>query len=113
VRRFAAVRRVVEQVIYGPEPVGAAGAAVLEGYSHGQLDGGRLGGLPHFGMKGDPALSYSGWVASPQRFQGVAQMGASKNLSVQEYPALPSAVAPEALPAWLQDWSELEGVVPT
>ncbi len=110
-RAFRVVRRVVEQVVYGPEPVGKAGAARLERYSPGQLAGGRRAGLPHFGMKGSPTLSFTGYVASPQKFQGAAQIGASKNLSVQEYPALPSAVAPEALPGWLQDWTQLEGVI--
>jgi hypothetical protein len=64
-------------------------------------------------MKGNPATSFTGYVASPQEFQGAAQIGASKNLSIQEYPALPSAVTPEALPPWFQDWTNLEGIVPT
>lgn len=112
IRRFRA--RVIEavQTVIGPEPVGQAGAAVLAGYSHGQLDGGPRGGYPHYGMKGSPALSFTGYVASPQKFQGAAQLGASKNLSIQQYPALPAAQAPAALPPWLQDWTRLEGVVP-
>jgi hypothetical protein len=112
-RRFAPVIRKVTDVLYGPEPVGAAGAAVLAGYSHGQLDGGPRGGFPHFGMKGSPATTFSGYVASPQKFQGAAQMGAAKNLSVQQYPALPAPQPPEALPVWLADWTDLEGIVPT
>ena len=110
-RTFRSPRAVVREIIYGPEPVGRAGAAMLERYSHGQLDGGRFDGFPHYGMKGSPALSFTGYVASPQRFQGRAQIGASKNLSVQAYPALPSATAPAALPAWVQDWTQLEGII--
>lgn len=110
--RFPAVLGYFRELLYGPEPVGKAGAVILETYSHGQLDGGRLDGLPHFGMKGDPALSFLGYVASPQQFRGAAQLGASTNLSVQEYPALPSATEPEALPTWLQDWTQLEGITP-
>ena len=94
---------------FGPEPVGAAGAIVLAGYTHGQMDGSRLGGFPHFGMKGSPAVTFTGYVSSPQRFVGAAQMGASRNLSVQKYPALPAPVAPAALPTWLQDWTQLKG----
>ena len=110
-RRFAPIVAKVTQIIYGPEPVGLAGAAVLAGYSHGQLDGGLRGGYPHYGMKGSPALSFTGYVSSPQRFQGAAQIGASKNLSVQNYPALPASAPPAALPNWLQDWTQLEGVI--
>jgi hypothetical protein len=110
-RRFGPLVAKITEIVYGPEPVGAAGAAVLAGYSHGQLDGGRRGGFPHYGMKGSPALTFSGYVASPQKFQGAAQIGASTNLSVQQYPALPSATPPEALPTWLQDWTQLEGIV--
>jgi hypothetical protein len=105
-RRFAPVVSKITEILYGPEPVGQAGAAVLAGYSHGQLDGGPRGGYPHYGMKGEPALSFTGYASSPQRFQGAAQLGASKNLSV------PAATAPAALPSWLADWTRLEGVVP-
>jgi hypothetical protein len=111
-KRFPSVRRIVETVLYGPEPVGQAGAGVLYRYEAGQLGGGRMGGYPHYGMRGDPSLTFSGYVASPQEFQGAAQLGASTNLSVQAYPALPSATTPKALPTWLQDWTALEGVVP-
>lgn len=110
--RFPSVARYVRELLYGPEPVGRAGAAVLERYSHGQLDGGRLDGLPHFGMKGEANMSYLGYVASPQQFRGAAQLGASTNLSVQQYPALPNAAEPEALPTWLEDWTHLEGITP-
>jgi hypothetical protein len=112
-RRFASPAKMVKELVYGPEPVGQAGAAVLARYEAGQLSGGPMGGFPHFGMKGDPSLTFSGYVASPQKFQGAAQLGASKNVSIQQYPALPSATAPEALPTWLQDWSSMEGIVPT
>ncbi|HEX3948073.1 MAG TPA: hypothetical protein VHW47_10220 [Acidimicrobiales bacterium] len=110
-RRFGSPARFVRELIYGPEPVGAAGAAVLQGYSAGQLNGGRLSGTPHYGMKGDPSISYTGLVASPQRFQGAAQMGATPTVPVEAYPALPNATSPAALPTWLQDWTEMEGIL--
>lgn len=110
--RFGSPTRWVKELVYGPEPVGQATAAKLAQYEAGQLGGGPLGGYPHFGMKGDPAMTFSGYVADPQVFQGAAQLGASKNLSVQQYPALPNDQSPAALPTWLQDWDALEGVVP-
>lgn len=110
-RGFSPLRAIVRSLVYGAEPVGQAGAVVLERYSHGQLDGGRLGGLPHYGMKGSPELSYTGLVQSPQTFRGAAQMGSATKASVQDYPALPGAQAPEALPTWLSDWTNLEGTL--
>ncbi len=112
-RIFRPPRRVVEVDTYGPEPVGQAGAAVLERYSHGQLSGGALDGFVHYNMKGDPMLTFSGFVSSPQQFQGAAQLGSvmPPGIHVQAYPAFPNASAPPALSPWLQDWTELEGVV--
>jgi hypothetical protein len=109
--RFPPVAAFLRELVYGAEPVGAAGAAVLDKYAKGTVSGGPMGGIPHFGMKGDPATTFGGYVADPQVFQGAAQIGASSNLSVEEYPALPSAVPPEHLPTWLQDWTQLEGVI--
>jgi hypothetical protein len=107
-RSFRSPAQFIRQLIYGPEPVGQAGAVVLERYSHGQLDGGPLDGFPHFGMTGDPSLSFSGYVASPQLFRGVGGLfGHAKNLSVDEHPALPNSSPPAALPEWL---NQLEGI---
>jgi len=111
--RFSPAAVIEKLLTYGPEPIGKAGAAILQTYSSGTINGSRFGGAPHYGMRGDPALTFSGYVSSPQSFQGAAQLGASRNLSVQDYPALPSASPPENLPTWLQDWTELEGLVPT
>ena len=49
-------------------------------------------------MKGDPAVTYAGYVADPQIFQGAAQMALVEPLGAG-VPALPSAVAPENLRA--------------
>lgn len=97
--RHASVARFVRELIYGSEPVGKADVAALQGYE--RRDWGRAPGasFAHFGMKGDPATSFLGYVSSPQQFIGQAQMGAARRVSVQEYPALPSAVPPPALPA--------------
>lgn len=111
-RGWRAPARVLRILTYGPEPVGRATAAKLAAYDEGQLDGGRIGGLPHYGMRGDPALTYSGYVSSPQTFVGAAQMGANTGVSVHDYPALPSEQSPAATVQWLQDWDQLEGVVP-
>lgn len=111
-KRFGVPARVVKLLTYGPEPIGRATAAKLAAYDEGQLDGGRIGGLPHFGMRGDPALSFAGYVSSPQTFVGAAQMGANTGVSVQGYPALPSEQAPVGTVQWLQDWDQLEGIVP-
>lgn len=111
-RTFRPPARIVKELIYGSEPVGLATAAKLATYSRGLLNGGRLGGLPHYGMRGDPATTFSGYVSSPQTFVGTAQMGANTGVSVQGYPALPAPQAPPATVHWLQDWTQLEGVVP-
>jgi hypothetical protein len=39
-------------------------------------------------------------------------MGANSHAHVENYPALPNTSAPPALPTWLQDWTQLEGMVP-
>jgi hypothetical protein len=111
-RSFRSPRQMVREIFYGPEPVGAAGAAMLARYSHGQLDGGPLDGTPHFGMKGEANMTWAGLTVSPQSFQGSAQLGSIPNPPVLEYPALPNSTAPYALPAAI-DWDALEGIVPT
>lgn len=111
-RSFGVPARIVKLLTYGPEPIGVAMASKLSMYREGMLDGGPMGGLPHYGMRGDPALTFSGYVSSPQQFVGAAQMGSNTGVSVQAYPALPSEQAPAATVQWLQDWDALEGVVP-
>ena len=94
--------------------VGRAQAEALCNVAHRDLVGPAAGyGIPHWGAKGSP---YEGGAntmlaASPQQFVGAAQMGASYNTSVQEYPGLPRDHAPAALGQWVQDWDNLEGVV--
>lgn len=109
--RFAPVRGVIRELVYGPEPVGAAGAAALQTYSAGELNGSRLGGLPHVNMKGEACVTYLGPIASPQKFQGNAQMGANRRAVVQQYPALPSATEPEQAATFFRDWSSIEAVL--
>lgn len=87
---------------------GQAQAAALQASATAELDG--QDGFPHFGMRGDPALTFAGYVASPQIFQGGVQMGANTNPSVQEYPAFPNDTPPPALPAWIADWDAEEGM---
>ena len=106
--RFPSPRELVKQLVYGPEPVGKRAVAFLRAYTLGQLKGTPPGGLPHYGMKGDPALTFTGYVSSPQEFQGPVQMGASHNTSVQAYPALPSDQAPPNLPSWLDNYEQLQ-----
>jgi hypothetical protein len=93
------VARFVRSLIYGPEPIGAEDVAALQGY-HAR-DWGHTAGstIAHYGMRGDPALTFAGYVTSPQEFIGQAQMGSNRALSVQEYPALPNDSPPPALPA--------------
>jgi hypothetical protein len=89
------VTRVVEDIL-GPEPVGKAGMTKLATYQQLMLSGRSTNA--HFGMRGDPSMSFMGLVASPQKFQGAAQMGANTGYTVQAWPALPSGHAPPALP---------------
>lgn len=110
-RSFRPVRAIVREIFYGPEPVGHAGAARLQTYSAGQLDGGRIGGLPHVNMKGEASVTFLGLIESPQQFQGNAQMGANRHATVQQYPALPSTHQPEAAASWFRDWSSTEAVL--
>jgi hypothetical protein len=111
VRGFRPARAIIRELIYGAEPVGLATASKLQTYSAGQLDGSRLGGLPHVNMKGDAGVTFLGYVASPQNFQGNAQMGANRHPTVQEYPALPSDTQPADAPTWFRDWSSTEAVL--
>lgn len=92
------IRRAIE-LVYGPEPIGQAGIERLAAYNRMELSGMPGGGLPHFGMKGEANMTYTGLVASPQSFQGQAQMGSNANFTVQAFPALPNDFAPPALPA--------------
>lgn len=108
VGRRRSVARYVRELVYGPEPIGEADAAQLQMLTAGVLDGSRLGGIAHFGMKGDPSMSFTGLVASPQLFVGQAQMGKTSAIVVQAYPALPNAAPPPANRQWLQDWTQTE-----
>jgi hypothetical protein len=93
------VARFVRELVYGREPIGAEDIGVLAGYNQRGL-GHQLGStIAHYGMRGDPALTFAGYVSSPQEFIGAAQMGANKHVTVEEYPALPNSAAPPALPA--------------
>ena len=103
---YAGRRAVV--VTYVPEPIGAANAEQLQRMTDGQLDGGRLGGLPHVFCKGEASVTYTGLVSSPQQFIGQAQMGKTPGVAVLEYPALPNASAPAAVQQWLEDWTNQE-----
>lgn len=97
----APVQRVLE-LVYGPEPVGRAAARRIATYEELDLSG--RSGFPHFNMRGDPAMSFGGWVASPQQFQGAAQMGSTPDVVIQEYPALPSEQVPPALPVDYEEY---------
>ena len=110
-KSFRPLPQIVRELIYGPEPVGHAGAGVLQTYSAGQLSGGRLGGLPHVNMKGEASVTYLGLIQSPQGFQGNAQMGANRHPTVQESPALPNTHQPEAAQTWFRDWSSTDTVL--
>jgi hypothetical protein len=111
VKSFRPVRAVIRELIYGPEPIGLAGASKLQTYSAGQLDGGRLGGFPHVNMRGEATVTFLGLIESPQQFIGNAQMGANRHPVVQSSPALPSSTQPEAAPTWFRDWSSTEAVL--
>lgn len=110
-RGFRPARAIVRELIYGAEPVGLATASKLQTYSDGQLDGGPLGGTPHANMKGEASVTFLGYVASPQQFQGNAQMGANRHPTVQPSAALPSDSQPAAAPTWFRDWSSTEAVL--
>lgn len=103
--------QLVKSLVYrnGQDP-GGSGAAVLATMDAAEL-GGQMG-TPHWGMTGSAETTCNAYIASPQQFQGAAQMGAAPNAAVQEYPALPNTEPPSGFPAWLHDWSKLEGVVP-
>jgi hypothetical protein len=107
--RFPAVLSRVTELLYGPEPVGEAGARVLQGELAAELSGQM--GTPHAFLNGGPETTFAGYAQDPQVFQGAAQIGAT-NPVVQEYPALPATQPPASLPTWLQDWQRQEGIVP-
>ncbi len=88
-----------------PEPIGAGILASLANFNRLGYSGGPGGGYPHFGMKGDPSTTWSGLTATPQSFQGQAQMGKTTGVSVQTYPALPNDQAPAGVVSWLPDWT--------
>lgn len=103
------VARIVQLLVYGPEPIGAADAVALARATARELSGLGGGGTPHYGEKGTPGLSWAGWTASPQQFQGNIQMG--KGVAVVEtYPALPADTAPAAIPGWLAQMESLDQV---
>lgn len=101
---------VVRQLVYGPEPIGAADAVALARATARELSGAGGGGTPHYGARGDPQLSWSGWTASPQLFLGNAQMGKALDYVVETYPALPADTAPSAIPSWLAQSERLDNL---
>jgi hypothetical protein len=109
-RQFPAPVSIVRRLLYGPEPVGEAGAAVLQRELFAELSGQM--GTPHAFLNGGPETTFFGYAEDPQTFVGAAQLGATRNPPVQEYPALPAGQPPAALPQWLQTWQRDEGVVP-
>lgn len=88
-----------------PEPIGRRVMAALAKFNVLEYSGRAGGGYPHFGMKGDPAETWMGWTATPQSFQGQAQLGKTTGVSVQTYPALPADNPPAAIVQWLPDWT--------
>jgi hypothetical protein len=111
--RTPSVARFVRELIYGPEPVGVATMQRLAGYKARDLGHGPGSTIAHVFMKGEDAVTFLGYVASPQEFIGAAQMGANRNLTVQDYPALPSDNAPPSLPAvqaLLDPFGQFQGV---
>lgn len=88
-----------------PEPIGRNGIARLATYNRMEYSGMGGGGLPHFGMKGEECQTFTGLAATPQSFQGQAQMGKTTGVSVQTYPALPSDTPPPSIVDWLPDWT--------
>lgn len=106
--RVSPVRRVVELLVYGEEPVGAADALALHSAQVVELSGVPTGPRPNFGIDGTPATSWGGWTVSPQGFQGRVQLQQGEAV-VSTYPALPSTTTPPAMPAWLAAQAGLEG----
>ena len=104
-RRGATVGGLAVGVPAEPEEIGLEMMTNLAGYNIAEYSGGPGGGLAHFGMKGDPATTWLGLTATPQIFQGQAQMGKTTGVSVQEYPALPQDQAPKGVVSWLPDWT--------
>lgn len=104
------VATVIRQLVYGPEPIGAADAVVLARAQVRELSGLGGGGTPHFGERGDPAGTWAGWTASPQIFQGNVQMGKAKDAVVETYPALPNDSAPAGIPSWIAQTEQLSSM---
>lgn len=102
------VARIVKQLVYGPEPIGAADAVALAQGQVRELSGLSGGGTPHFGESGTPACSWAGWTASPQQFIGNAQMGKAATAIVETYPALPNATAPVGVASWIAQQESLD-----
>lgn len=108
--RFAPIVREIVARVWGQEPVGIATARVLSYYRAQQLGPGN--GRPHYGMRGDPALTWMGWTQSPQLFQGQAQIGAVRagGAPVDPAQAFPNAKAPPGLPGWLDQYELLQNI---
>jgi len=113
---FAPVVRKLAELFYGRgpwaadgEPVGRAGAAVLQGYS-GRMLAGRDGSFVHYGAHGSPYEgAYTGLVSSPQVINAQTQIGHGQRPVVQDYPALPAGQSPAAVTDWLDQMNELQG----
>ena len=107
---FPALRAVVKELIYGPEPVGLDTAAVLELELRAELSGQM--GTVHWGEAGSAETTCAAWIASPQVFQGNAQMGATLHPQIPAEAALPNAQPPSQMATWLYEWDSMEGLVP-
>ena len=103
--------QIVRLLVYGPDGPGTDQAVALELETvHAPLAGDM--GRRVFGMKGTPALTFSGYAADPQTFRGAAQMGSTPTPPWAPGPALPATTPPAAYPTWLADWERAEGLVP-
>lgn len=105
----AIVKRLID-VWWGRDPEGVAQSNALHLIAAGNLNG--RDGTPHFGMKGEANMTFTGLVASPQNFIGAAQMGASPKVVVQKQPALPNADAPAALATFVDPFDGPGSLVP-
>jgi hypothetical protein len=98
-------------LVYGADGPGYDGAVLIELQTvHAPLAGDM--GRPVGFLRGDPAVTYSGWIASPQSFRGAAQMGSTPTPPWAPPPALPAPDSPPAFVSWVNDWTQLEGLVP-
>lgn len=103
--------RIVRELVFGPDGPGTDQAVAIElQQTHAPLAGDM--GRRVFGMKGDPAFTFSGWVAPVQSFRGAAQMGSTPTPPWEPPPALPNTTAPPAVEDWLDTWTREEGLVP-